>query len=285
MSSIKKLVFVTVISVFFFLLGNRVFFIAGPQAIAHQPAQPMTIDVTREPLRNLQPLFPKIPLKLQPPITGGQDLDDAFMRRWLSDRSPEIFLTFDDGPSPQATSVILDLLKQHDIKATFFVLGRNALRFPEIVRRLVAEGHELALHAQTHTDLLTLTRDQKEAEIARSLSLLHWYFPDLRIRWFRPPYGNYDQEVVDIAHHYGMCVAMFNEISTDSSSSAAEIAQVVLTGQGKIIVFHDGQWPRPSPLTEAESRLIEGLANSVGQVKAQGARFMTLSGQFDRFCP
>lgn len=273
-----------VISAFFFLLGNRVHFMVEPEAI--QPQRPYPIGLThKKSFKRLQPLFPKVPIKLQEPVENGVTLDERFMRSWLSDRSPEIFLTFDDGPSPVATAKILDLLKQHDVKATFFVLGRNVLRFPEIVQRIVAEGHELALHSQTHADMLSLTREQKEAEIARSLSLLHWYFPELRIRWFRPPFGRYDQEVVDIAREYGMCIALFNEISTDSYSSAGHIAQVVLNGWGKIIVFHDGQWPRPAPITEAEARLLEGLSLSVGSMKAQGAQFMTLSSQFDRFCP
>ncbi|MGF1458017.1 MAG: polysaccharide deacetylase family protein [Leptolyngbyaceae cyanobacterium] len=284
MPPLQKAAFLMMISMVFFLLGNRVNFVAAPHPVAARH-HPFLTTPSNIPLADVQAWFAKVPIRLNPPIQDGWDLDAEFIQTWLSDRSPEIFLTFDDGPSPKATGLILDILQEHDIKATFFVLGRNVARFPELAQRIVAEGHELALHSQTHADMLTLTREQKEAEIATSLSLLHWYFPEVRIRWFRPPYGHYDQEVVDIAHEYGLCLAMFNEISADHRSSIDDYAQVVLNGWGKIIVFHDGQWPRQTPLTEAEARLIEGLKVSIGSVKTQGAQFMTLSSQFGEFCP
>ena len=285
MSSFKKFLFGMVISAFFFLLGNRVYPTAEPTVEIARPLSAVTNSIDTPTLAGVTPSFPKIPLRLQPPVQGGVDLTQDIIRYWLSDRSSEVFLTFDDGPSPKATAMILDILREHDVKATFFVLGRNAAMWPELIERIVAEGHELALHSHTHPNLTALSWEEKEREIADGLSILHWQLPHHRIRWFRPPYGSYDQAVVDLAHAYGMCIALFNEISIDSYSSAAKIAQTVLNGWGRIIVFHDGQWPRPAPLTDAEQRLLEGLAASIGVAKAQGAEFKTLSSHFGSFCP
>lgn len=272
------------ITVFAFLLGTRMPLAHPPSVQSINRVQPLT-SANRTSAIELQTSFPKIALKVQPPVQGVTDLTAMTIRYWLSDRSPEVFLTFDDGPSPKATGMILDILKKYDAKATFFVLGRNAELFPELINRIVADGHELALHSQNHADMLTLSREEKVREIAEGLSVLHWQFPQQRIRWFRPPYGRYDQEVVEIAHEYGMCIAMFNDISVDHVTPAAQIAQTVLNGKGKIIVFHDGQTPRPVDLTEAEQRLIEGLAASVGTLTAQGGQFKTLSSHFGQFCP
>ncbi|WP_204139667.1 polysaccharide deacetylase family protein [Halomicronema sp. CCY15110] len=274
----------TTISVVCFLLGNCVQQLVWTGTTAQLASVPVSA-ASHQWVNTLQPTFPQVQIRVQPPVTNGTNIDSDLIQQWLGDRSPEVFLTFDDGPSAEATVQILDVLQRHNIKATFFVLGSNVIRLPDVVQRIVAEGHELALHSHTHPNFLTLTREQKEAEIAQSLSLLHWYFPDLRIRWFRPPYGKYDQEVVDIAHDYGMCIAMFNEISTDNTSSAGEIARVVLKSRGKIMVFHDGQWPPLGRLSEPEAQLVAGLNRSVGIAQGQGAKFMTLSDYFGHFCP
>ena len=285
MPSFKKCLFGMVISAFLGLLVNRVYPATEPSIERTRPVSSMLGAVDPVTLTGINPAFPRIPLPLQPPVLGGVDLTQDTIRDWLSDRSPEIFLTFDDGPSPKATALILDILQEYDVKATFFVLGRNAAMWPELIERIVAEGHELALHSYSHANLTTLSWEQKKQEIADGLALLHWQLPNLRIRWFRPPYGSYDQAVVDLAHAHGMCIAMFNEISIHSDSTVAEIVQTVVTGQGRIIVFHDGQWPRPASLTAAEQRLLHGLAASIGVAKAQGAEFKTLSSHFGSLCP
>ena len=73
--------------------------------------------------------------------------------RWVRTRSPEIVLTFDDGPRPGSTDEVLDVLREHRATATFFVLGNRAAGNPELIRRIVREGHELALHGPDHRAL------------------------------------------------------------------------------------------------------------------------------------
>src|SRR3954462_7715615 len=70
---------------------------------------------------------------------------------------PYIAMTFDDGPSPETTPRLLDILKQRNIKATFFMIGQNAERHPDIVKRILADGHEIGNHSWTHPQLAKLS--------------------------------------------------------------------------------------------------------------------------------
>lgn len=85
---------------------------------------------------------------------------------------PRLALTFDDGPSPQLTPYILDVLAAKRVRATFFVQGENAERYPELVQRIRAEGHVVANHAWEHAWFPNLTPEQAEAEIRRTNELL-----------------------------------------------------------------------------------------------------------------
>ncbi|HKN98199.1 MAG TPA: polysaccharide deacetylase family protein [Pseudonocardiaceae bacterium] len=99
-----------------------------------------------------------------------------------------VALTFDDGPDAESTPLFLDLLRQRDIRATFFVLGRQVLRAPDVARRIVAEGHEIAVHGWSHRCLLldgphrTFTRLRDACEVVEAAT-------GQRPAWFRAPYG------------------------------------------------------------------------------------------------
>src|SRR5260221_6346290 len=81
---------------------------------------------------------------------------------------PYIAMTFDDGPSPETTPRLLDILKQRNIKATFFMISQNAERNPEILKRLFADGHEIGNHSSTHPQLAKLPDDRGTEEITRT---------------------------------------------------------------------------------------------------------------------
>ena len=123
------------------------------------------------------------------------------LRRSLAPRlagraaGPHIALTYDDGPDPASTPAFLDLLAHHDRRATFFVLATQARAVPVLVRRMVEEGHEVALHGWTHRCTLAvpptqLTRQLRDAKrCVEDLS-------GLPVAWYRPPYG-----VMSVAAH------------------------------------------------------------------------------------
>src|SRR6202047_5526552 len=102
---------------------------------------------------------------------------------------PYIAMTFDDGPSPETTPRLLDILKQRNIKATFFMIGQNAERNPAIVKRILAEGHEIGNHSWPHPQLSKLSDDRVTAEITKTQAAIKdasGYAPTL----LRPPYGS-----------------------------------------------------------------------------------------------
>lgn len=101
---------------------------------------------------------------------------------------PEVVLTFDDGPDPVGTPAVLDALAAHGATATFFVLLTRVRRHPGLLERVVAEGHEIALHGPDHRRLTSLPAREvhtRTAAAARELAALTGTWP----RWFRPPYG------------------------------------------------------------------------------------------------
>ncbi|MEJ2860096.1 polysaccharide deacetylase family protein [Actinomycetospora flava] len=101
---------------------------------------------------------------------------------------PRVALTFDDGPSPQITPFVLDVLQAKRVRATFFVQGENAERHPELVRRMQAEGHVVANHAWQHAWFPDLTSEEAESEIRRTHELLT-ELTGVRPTLFRYPFG------------------------------------------------------------------------------------------------
>lgn len=100
----------------------------------------------------------------------------------------KIALTFDDGPDIRYTTAILDILKEKDVKATFFVVGTQVKKYPDVLKRIVEEGHAIGNHTQSHKDLSKLTKDQIVKEIDEADAAIEdvlGYKPDL----FRAPYG------------------------------------------------------------------------------------------------
>jgi peptidoglycan/xylan/chitin deacetylase (PgdA/CDA1 family) len=102
---------------------------------------------------------------------------------------PELALTFDDGPSPKTTPRVLEILAKHDAKASFFVMGRKATAHPELLREIVAAGHELGLHGYEHDRLFSLRGSRYvRRDIARTRAAIEAAGVPAQ-RWFRPPIG------------------------------------------------------------------------------------------------
>jgi len=101
-----------------------------------------------------------------------------------------LYLTFDDGPDSACTPVLLDLLREHDARASFFLVGRNVQRHPELVQRMVADGHRLGNHSYTHPPFASLSLAQQLKEIDATDRLLAG-FDGVRQHRFRPPRGTF----------------------------------------------------------------------------------------------
>ncbi|TXC94109.1 polysaccharide deacetylase family protein [Streptomyces sp. ISID311] len=160
----------------------------------------------------------------------------------LSTDRREIFLTFDDGPHPRHTPDILRILHRHDARATFFVVGENAVAFPDLLRDIADEGHAVANHTWTHPQLTTLPPGAVRSELGRTSSLLEEVLgtaPDLA----RAPYGAWDDPSLSICNDLGMSPVGWAVDSQDWTTPGAEtIADTVLAEirPGAIILSHDG---------------------------------------------
>lgn len=110
-------------------------------------------------------------------------------RTWgFSLGSNEVYLTFDDGPDPEITPFVLDFLKQKNIKATFFCVGHNVVKYPDIYQRILAEGHEVGNHTYDH---LNYYKTDKE----RYLESIDEATKHISSNLFRPPYGRIDSNL------------------------------------------------------------------------------------------
>ena len=164
-----------------------------------------------------------------------------------------VALTFDDGPTPGVTGLILDELKRRNLHATFFMIGQRIAAAPDLARRVLAEGHDVGNHTFTHPNLTTLADQQVEAEIQKTQDIMGEVL-NHRAVWFRPPYGTLRQKQAGILQKAGLRVVLWN-VSTEDWSQPGEskIVGTVLaeTTPGSIILCHD---------------LYPQTANSVGPI-------------------
>jgi peptidoglycan/xylan/chitin deacetylase (PgdA/CDA1 family) len=147
----------------------------------------------------------------------------------------KIYLTFDDGPIPEVTPWVLDVLKARDIKATFFCVGANVKNNPDIYARILAEGHTVGNHTQNHLSGWTAANDAYLQEIEAAAQCINSTL-------FRPPYGRISPiQYAQIKDQYK--VIMWDTLSKDydTTLSSDQVYQNATTGvkSGSIIVFHD----------------------------------------------
>lgn len=151
---------------------------------------------------------------------------------------PCISLTFDDGPSPDVTPRILDILAHEQVKATFFVVGCNIAGHESILRRAYADGHEIGNHSWDHPDLTMLAPDQVEDQLrATQRAVAASGVPVPRL--VRPPYGSINEVV---AAHNHLAVVRWNVDPEDWKSQDPALITEMLLAQvrpGSIILLHD----------------------------------------------
>jgi len=182
-----------------------------------------------------------------------------------------IALTFDDGPHPKYTAAILDLLAKYDAKATFFIIGKNAEKYPEVVLRSYSEGHELANHTFSHPFKVSVAELQKELRQTKEIIYsITGFSPAL----FRPVGGNYNDSMINAAVRDGYKVVMWSwhqDTQDWKQPGVKKITQKVLKGSkpGDVILFHDGGGDR--------SQTIKALEEILPVLKKQGYTFVTIS--------
>lgn len=189
-----------------------------------------------------------------------------------------IALTFDDGPHPQYTNEILDLLKKHNIKATFFVLGQFAEEYPDLVRRQVNEGHEIGNHTYSHFDITKISKDKFKEEFYRTQEIIS-SLTGVQSKVFRPPYGLYNENVVRIINEQQSNIILWTYDQDSKDWSNPGVDKIITTTvsnikNGDIILFHDYVYHETSNTVSALESIIPELTN-------QGYNFVTVSELMD----
>ena len=152
-----------------------------------------------------------------------------------------IYLTFDDGPHPIATPLVLRELKKHKIKASFFLLGQNAQKFPDLVRKINAEGHQICNHSFTHANLFFKNKAFLRNEILRTVETIE-SITGTHTNYFRPPFGYFNWTTMNVLHELGLTCVLWDVDSKDYKlNSVTDISNRVIpnTTNGSILLFHD----------------------------------------------
>jgi peptidoglycan/xylan/chitin deacetylase (PgdA/CDA1 family) len=152
-----------------------------------------------------------------------------------------VALTFDDGPHPETTPWLLEELETHGLRATFFVVGRQVERFPDLTRRIVDEGHELANHTYDHPDLRQLGDAAIDTQLAVTNEVVGTA-AGVTPRWFRPPFGATNDRVRARVTANGMTEVIWSIDTHDwrASVSEADVVAAANTGaEGGVVLAHD----------------------------------------------
>ena len=176
-------------------------------------------------------------------------------------RERSVYLTFDDGPIPESTPFILDTLREHGIHATFFMVGDNVRKYPELYERIVAEGHQVGNHTHNHIMGIKYTVHDYSYNVEKANAYI-------RSHLFRPPHGwMRHMQYVWLSRRYK--VVMWDLVTRDYSKwlTADDVVNNVkrYARNGSIITFHDS--------LKSIDKLHTALPDSINWLKEQGYDF------------
>lgn len=202
-------------------------------------------------------------------VAENHIVDDAQTVSKVATTHKVVALTIDDGPHYKVTPEILAILKEKQVKATFFVLGENVEHFPKLLAQEVADGHEIGTHTYSHPSLLKLGTKKIAEEFDKAEKALATTAPKPTL--FRPPGGFYNTQVIETAHQRGYTVVLWSIDPRDWSCPPTEkVVETVLHDikPGSIVLLHDGQYPLPTP---------QALGIIIDRLREQGYDFVTVS--------
>lgn len=180
----------------------------------------------------------------------------------------KVALTFDDGPNPIVTPKVLDILKENDIKATFFILGNQVHANSDLLSRILEEGHAIGNHSWSHPNFDNLSIEEAVKEIENTQSALEntiGYRPSL----FRPPYGALDNDKLNQINQLNMAVVNWTVDTLDWSGISSEEIMKLVREQihpGGIVLMHDSK----------RNNTIDALEKLIPELKAEGYSFVTV---------
>jgi peptidoglycan-N-acetylglucosamine deacetylase len=189
-----------------------------------------------------------------------------------------VALTFDDGPYPVTTPLLLQTLRDLRVPATFFLIGRDAEQFPDLARAIAAGGHEIADHTLTHPNLDQLSPDGVTAELREGAASLGALAPDPAERaLFRPPHGRYTVATIRAAQAAGYDTILWSDDPGDWRAVPAAVLRdhlLLHATAPEIVLLHSGR-----PAT------VAALPEVVGAFRRAGYTFVTVGALLRRVAP
>ncbi len=207
-------------------------------------------------------------------IRNGPRGNDEVLKRLVSINQgptgkPILSITFDDGPHPTNTPILLDILKARRIRATFYVVGRNAKAYPELIKRMVGEGHEIGNHSWSHPRLSSLSQAGVLQQLDRTSEAIYEAVKKVPVT-MRPPYGALRQSQARMIHEKrALVTTLWNVDPRDWQRPGATVVAnriVSASRNGSIILAHDIH----RPTIRAMPNALDGLSN-------KGFHFATVS--------
>ncbi len=225
------------------------------QAIAHR------VEFSQQALAQLQAI------RFQSAVPS-QFQGTTISRAKLDSQHKAIALTFDDGPWPKTTTQILDILKENNIKATFFWVGRYLKNSPELGKQVAAAGHAIGNHTWNH-EYLQYNEEGAAREIDRTSSLIE-ELTGVHTSMFRPPGGILNNGLVAYAQKKNYAVVIWSADSFDWRTLTESLMDNVMrqANSGGIVLMHDGGGNR--------SRTVKALPDIIARLRKEGYIFVTV---------
>lgn len=182
-----------------------------------------------------------------------------------------LVLTFDDGPDPEYTPKLLDVLKKNNVKGTFFILVDRASKYPDLVKRIVNEGHNIGLHSFRHVNEAFMLPFQTRKNFFKSLSILNEL--EVKVNLFRPPWGIFNLLTYRYAKLCNCKIVLWSIHALDwSKFTSVDFIRKRLVNKvrpGDIILLHDGGGAKNAP-----RKTIAALETAIPILKQKGYKFV-----------
>lgn len=205
-------------------------------------------------LKQLKQLQDRGP-KALPPLSKSV-LASKFIRHGSEDIK-QVAITFDDGPY-LLTEKYIEILKAYDIRATFFLIGVQVEKYPDDAKMIIDNGYEIGIHSYNHKKLTNMSIDSIETDLIKSLETIEKIARETDIRFFRPPFGSFNDSVIETAKKHNLTTVLWCVDPQDwQKDDSEQIARHVIekANNGAIILLHEGR----QGTLEALPRIIEGL--------------------------
>lgn len=203
----------------------------------------------------------------------------AYAPIWSVDTTEKaVALTFDDGPKPEYSIPVLNILDKYCIKGTFFLVGKVSKFYPDVIIRMAMTGHEIGNHTYSHVRLDTMSNPKQIEDELKLTNDILFRITGIKPKYFRPPGGRYNQFVIKTATDTGLKqinwsmtagdYKFFSEKNSTPISSTEKIVDLVVTRvkPGSIILLHNGG-----------ANLEKALPIIIEQLRTRGYRFVTVS--------